>query len=130
MSLSAAAQAFVDSLPPEEARRWLARSGAPVRHGSAARPVNPDVPSPFPRKKVDPFRRDFGPLKPSSVARHRPTGSKAANEHEPMREGTGVEFQVGSRAHAAGKRIGKPPGAPKGALGRDIRAAAAKRASH
>ena len=100
--------------------------GAPVRHGSPARPVNPDVPSPFPAGRVDAFRRDFGPLRPSSVARHEPKASAAANEHEPMMEGDGVAFQVGSRAHPDGRRIGRP-GTVDGALARDIRAAAAKR---
>jgi hypothetical protein len=122
MSLSAAAQAFVDSLPPDEARRWLARSGQPERHGSEKRPVNPDVPSPFPRKRVDAFKRDFGPLRPSSVARHKPAADKDANEHEPMSEGTGVEYEPGSRKQPHGN--GKP-GVPTGALARDVRKAAA-----
>jgi hypothetical protein len=100
--------------------------GQPVRHGSPRRPVNPDVPSPWPTGRVDAFRRDFGPLKPSSVARHKPTASKAANEHEPMSEGTGVEYQVGSRPQEHGN--GKPARVT-GPLSRDIRAAAAKRVS-
>lgn len=124
MSLSPAAQAFVDSLPPEKAREWLARAGQPERHGSNSKPVNPDVPSPFPAKAVNAFKRDFGPLKPNSVARHKPTSSKAANEHDPMSEGTGVEYQPGSRKQPHGN--GKPE-APTGPLARDIRAAAIKR---
>ena len=124
MSLSAAAQAFVDSLPPEEARKWLARAGQPERHGSAGRPVNPDVPSPFPGKRVDAVKRDFGMLKPSQVARHKPTGDRDANEVEPMSEGTGVEYEPGSRPQPHGNGKAAPP---TGALARDIRAAAVKR---
>jgi hypothetical protein len=66
------------------------------------------------------MKRDFGPLTPSSVARHSP---KAASEHEAMSEGNGVEALLGSRR---GEKMSLKDNTTGFAL-RDARIAARKR---
>ena len=121
MGLAPEARAFMEARHPEIARRWLAESGSPARHGSrgkgAANPKSEGSPRP---PKVSAHKRDFGPLKPSSSARHKPAGKATPNEHEAMSEGTGVEFQVGLRHRELGK-----PARLTGPVARDVRVAAA-----
>jgi hypothetical protein len=122
MGLAPEARVFMEARYPEVARRWLASSGVPARHGGrgrgAANPKSVVGVSKPPKRGA--FERDFGPLKPSSSARHRPAGKATPNEHEAMSEGTGLDFQVGSRHRELGV-----PVEPKGLLARDVRVAAA-----
>jgi hypothetical protein len=118
MSLGPEARAFMEAQHPGVVRRWLATSGSPVRHGSRGKGAANPRKRPARLPKVGGRKRDFGRLKPSSVARHVP---KAASEHEAMLEDP-VGFQVGAFPHKLGK-----PGEPSGLAGRDVRAAAARR---
>jgi len=118
MSLGPEARAFMEAAHPGLARRWLATAGSPVRHGSRGKGAANPRKRPARLPKVGGKKRDFGGLKPSSVARHVP---KAASEHEAMMEDP-VGFQVGAFPHKLGA-----PKEPGGLAGRDVRAAAARR---
>lgn len=116
MSLGPEARAFMEAAHPGVARRWLATAGSPVRHGSRGKGAANPRKGPARPPKVGGRKRDFGRLKPGSVARHVPA---AASEHEAMQEDP-VGFQVGAFPH----RMGAPV-EPKGLAGRDVRVAAA-----
>ncbi len=126
--MNAATQAHLEAISPGMAKRWMARAGSPAKHrANPERTVNlPKVRArelPGRQSKVKGgFQRDFGPLAPSSVARHKPAADRQANEYAPMSEGP-VGFQVGSRPHKMGKAT-----EPTGAMGRAVRAAAIRKA--
>jgi hypothetical protein len=104
------------------AKRWMALAGRPSKHtANPERTHNlpkvkaSELPGSQTKLKADGFQRDFAGLKPSSVARHKPTASRLANEHTPMKEGP-VDFMLGSRPHKMGA-----PSKPTGLIARDLR---------